>query len=228
MASITFIAHLLRGKEEVTLTEKGYFQRYHGKWLYRSGQLTQGQLTPEPLKQLPLAYYGEGILHQKSLPIDAITEEVKQLTKEMIETMDASGGIGLAAPQVHHLIQLFIIRTPLKSSGDHLELGEVEVFINPKISTPSKETWKASEGCLSIPTIYSDVIRPWEIKIEYTNLAGERIQKRAKGWEARIILHENDHLSGVLFIDRLKPKERRRLEPSLQRLKKRLRNDSFL
>ncbi len=78
-------------------------------------------------------------------PILHITDDVRKLVEEMIETMDVCNGIGLAAPQVHRSIKLFIIRKPVEV--DKVEFREVKVFINPKVSLPSAETWKKSEGC---------------------------------------------------------------------------------
>ena len=75
----------------------------------------------------------------------------------MVETMDACDGIGLAAPQVHQSIRLFIIRVPEELENGTIQCGEINVFINPVLTLPSSETWKTSEGCLSIPTIHSDV-----------------------------------------------------------------------
>jgi peptide deformylase len=178
-------------------------------------------VTTGQLRLLPLAYYGEPILIKQADPINEITDDIKKLIEEMVETMDACDGIGLAAPQIHHSIRLFVIRTPIESDGK-LEAGEVQVFINPKLSLPSEETWKASEGCLSIPTIRALVERPKEITIEYTSIDGSTIKKSVSGWEARVIMHEHDHIEGILFIDRLEETERSKLTPLLQNLEKRI------
>ncbi|HAB98352.1 MAG TPA: peptide deformylase [Parachlamydiales bacterium] len=171
---------------------------------------------------LPLAYYGDVVLREKAEPISEITHELKKLVEEMIETMDACEGIGLAAPQVHHSIRLFVMRKPLETESDRVELGEVKVFINPKLSEFSEETWEAPEGCLSIPTLRASVKRPKEITVEYMSLDGKIYKERYAGWEAKVILHENDHLEGILFIDRLDPKQQERLKPFLQNLEKRV------
>ena len=143
--------------------------------------------------------------------------------------MDACNGIGLAAPQIHHSIRLFVIRAPIVTEKDKFEPGgEVKVFINPKISSPGAETWKASEGCLSIPTIRADVERPKEITVEFTDLEGNTNTEQFSGWEAKVILHENDHINGVLFIDHLDEEERSKLDPFLQNLKKRIHDGTEL
>lgn len=226
VATVTFTAHLSQDTRDATFTERSYFEKKGNQWLYRGGQLTQGHepnlVTTGQLRLLPLAYYGDPILTKKADPIIEITDDIRKLVEEMIETMDACNGIGLAAPQIHHSIRLFVIRTPIETEQDKFEPGEVKVFINPTLSLPSSETWKESEGCLSIPTIRSLVERPKEITVEYTSLDGGLIEKRFSGWEARVIMHENDHIEGILFIDRLDKEERMQLTPFLQNLEKRV------
>lgn len=231
-ATVTFVAHLIQDKKDVSFTEKSYFEKVKGKWLYRSGQLSQGRapnlMTTGQLRLLPLAYYGHPILRRVADPILHITDDVRKLVEEMIETMDACDGIGLAAPQIHHSIKLFIIRKPVEVEAGKVEFREVKVFINPKVSLPSAETWKESEGCLSIPTIHGDVERPKEITIEYSDLEGNSVQERVSGWEARVIMHENDHINGVLFIDHLDEETKKNLEPFLQNLHNRVHDGTEL
>lgn len=226
LATVVFTAYLLQDGQDATYTEKSYFEKIRGRWLYRGGQLESGHIptlvTTKELRLLPLAYYGDPVLRRKADVIDHVTDDIKKLVEEMIETMDASDGVGLAAPQVHHSIRLFVIRTPIETGEDNFDLGEVKVFINPKLSLPSKETWKAGEGCLSIPGIRMDVERPKEITVEYTTLDGKLLKHRFSGWEARVIMHENDHINGVFFVDRLSSKERSELAPFLQGLEKRM------
>jgi len=232
MASVTFIAHIMQGKKDVTFTEKSYFEKVRGKWFYRSGQLIEGKdpnlMTVGQMRILPLSYYGDPILRKVAEPVSSITESTLQLVEEMIETMDACDGLGLAAPQVHYSIQLFVIRTPIEDEVGDVDLGDPMVFINPKITEHSEETWAVSEGCLSIPSIHADVTRSKEITVEYTNLKGERIKERCSGWKARVILHEYDHIQGVLFIDHLPKEERQSLEPFLKRLHHRIHDGSEL
>ena len=96
------------------------------------------------------------------------------------------------------------------------------MFINPHLSLPSEESWKAAEGCLSIPMIRSIVERPKEITVEYTTIEGKKIKERVSGWTARVIMHENDHLNGILFIDRLEKEEQLKLVPILENLERRM------
>lgn len=231
-ATVTFTAHLVQDEKDVSFTEKSYFEKIHGKWLYQRGQLAEGKapnlLTTETLRILPLAYYGHPILRKIGEQVSEITDDVRTLIEEMIETMDAYDGIGLAAPQVHHSIQLFIIRKPIENKKGKVGMGEIKVFINAKLSSPSKETWEASEGCLSIPTIRGEVKRPKQINVEYTNLQGERIKERVNGWEARVVMHEYDHTQGILFIDHLEESEKERLKPFLEHLKNRIHDGTEL
>lgn len=226
LATVVFTAHISQNNQDASFTEKSYFEKINGRWLYRAGQIVQGHapnmVTTSQLRLLPLAYYGDPILRKVADPIAEITDDTRKLVEEMIETMDACNGVGLAAPQVHHSIKLFVIHVPIETENDNYELGDVKVFINPKLSLPSQETWKAPEACLSIPTIRAEVERPKEITIEYTTLDGNTITERFSGWAAKVIMHENDHIDGILFIDRLAPSEQSKLLPILQNLEKRI------
>jgi len=232
IASVTFVAHIMQGKTDVTFTEKSYFEKIKGKWLYRSGQLIEGRepnlMTVGQIRILPLAYYGNPILRKVGEPLTEITDATRTLVEEMIETMDACDGLGLAAPQVHYSIQLFVIRTPIEDAAGDVELGKPVVFINPKVTEHSEETWEVSEGCLSIPSVHANVRRSKEITVEYTNLQGKRVTERCTGWKARVILHEYDHIQGILFIDHLSKEKRDALEPFLKRLHQRIHDGTEL
>lgn len=226
LATVTFTVFISQGGKDVTFTEKSFFEKRKGKWLYLRGRGEQGH-HPElaasiPNQPLPLAYYGAPVLTEVAKPIAEITPEIKKLVEEMITTMYASPGMGLAAPQVHQSLRLFIAQPPIEVAPGKFENGELEVFINAQVSDPSSDTWENEEGCLSIPTIRASVSRPKEITIEYTNLKGEQINKRVSGWEARVILHEYDHIEGILFTQRLSKKERQLLDLRLRQLKKRI------
>lgn len=225
LATVTFTAHISQNDRDATFTERSYFEKSKGRWMYRGGQLTEGHapnlVTTGQLRLLPLAYYGDAILRRKAESIAEITDDIKKLAEEMIETMEASNGSGLAAPQIHHSIRLFVVRTPVEKEG-RFDYGEPMVFINPELSNPSEETSKTSEGCLSIPTIRGDVERPVEVTIEYTTLDGENVKRRCTGWEARVVQHEYDHIEGILYIDRLDPQEKAMLAPILQKIEKRI------
>lgn len=226
LAIVTFTAHVSQGDRDTTFTERSFFEKINNRWFYRGGQLAQGYapniFTTSQLRLLPLAYYGDPILRKKTEAITEITSDIKKLIEEMVETMDACDGMGLAAPQIHHSIKLFVIRTPIEIDHDKFDLGEVRVFINPILSLHSEETWKVSEACLSIPTLSGLVERPKEVTVEYTSLEGKLIKERVSGWQARVIMHENDHIEGILFIDRLDQEERAKLMPFLENLETRI------
>ncbi|MBA3815177.1 MAG: peptide deformylase [Parachlamydiaceae bacterium] len=229
LAAVTFTAYLSQDNRDATFTERSYFEKIDNHWFYRNGHLAQGYapklVNTGPLKVLPFAYYGDSILTKKAESIIEITSDIQKLVEEMIETLNACDGIGLAAPQVHHSLRLFIIKTPIETEQNKIETSEIKVFINPKLSLLSNETWKASEGCLSIPTIRASIERPKEITVEYTSIDGKLIKTGFSGWEARVIMHENDHIDGVLFIDRLDTEERLKLTPLLKILEKRMSNN---
>lgn len=171
---------------------------------------------------LKLTYYGNPILRKKAAQIDVITDEIRALAENLVETMHSTkNGIGLAAPQVGHSVAIFVVQFPDQNNEEEKYVpGPIEFFINPKLLEVSDETWMHSEGCLSIPGLYRPVERPLKIKIQSMNLNGEIQLREYEGFEARMILHENDHLNGVLFIDRLEPKMRKSIENELRAIKK--------
>ncbi len=169
---------------------------------------------------LPLCFYGNPILRKKAEPIVEITDEIRHLAQEMVETMDSNNGIGLAAPQIGHSIRLFVLRRYLHATDDKWILSaDPVVYINPKIVSHSTEIWITDEGCLSIPKIYLPVERPIKIKVESIRLDGTHVIEELEGMNARVILHENDHINGVLFIDRVEKKFLHDVEDKLRALK---------
>jgi peptide deformylase len=131
-------------------------------------------------------------LRQKTKKIAKITPEIKQLILDMETTMEKNQGVGLAAPQVGHSICLCIIKT---------EKG-ILTLINPKIIWKSLLKDTEEEGCLSCPQIFGLVKRSKAIKVKALNQAGEPVKFKAKGFLARVIQHEVDHLDGVLIVDK--------------------------
>lgn len=178
--------------------------------------------------KLSLAYYGDAILRKKAAQIEMINDEIRELVENMIDTMIATKGIGLAAPQVNHSLALFIacfIDSDTDSDMDddsdqEIERSKIKVFINPKIDNYSQKMTKYSEGCLSIPRLYKDIERPFKVTITALDLEGNVFTEEFDDFNAHIVLHENDHLNGVLFIDRLSIKERKLIEPHLREIKK--------
>lgn len=169
---------------------------------------------------LKLTYYGNPVLRTKAKPVEKIDEEVLELIKGMEEMRQLHKGIGISAPQVNSLLRIFIVKAPIQKGEDEWIEGPTHVFINPVLSEPSEEAWEREEGCLSIPKLYGPVVRPLSITVEYLDIEGKPLKNTFHGWEARVIMHENDHLNGVLFIDRLPKDERKRAEPILKEIKK--------
>jgi peptide deformylase len=170
--------------------------------------------------QLPLAYYGNPILRKKCAQILEIDDALKQFIKDLEKTLIAHKGYGIAAPQVHRALAVFLTNMPAQNDAEKWVPGPTKCYINPKILEYSQEEWLREEACLSIPDLYGTVNRPLTIKIEATNLEGERFTEQLTGLEARAFMHENDHINGVLFIDRLRRKEREEIEPQLRQIKK--------
>ena len=147
------------------------------------------------------------ILRQKAKEVKEITAEIKQLVLDMIETLEANNGLGLAAPQVGQLLQIIIAKPePDKPSTTFLRkvvLGkEALILINPQIKKTSRKKEVMEEGCLSLPDISIPVERPNKITVQGLALNGQLIKIKAKGLLARIIQHEIDHLSGILIVDK--------------------------
>jgi peptide deformylase len=153
------------------------------------------KLKNPPLK---LHYLGDRVLRQPAKRITKIDDELRQLVREMLQTMYSEDGIGLAAPQVGINKQLIVIDCePDKPEAPPL------VLINPAIKQVSRELCLAQEGCLSIPKVFLDVKRPQEVEIAYKDEHGRPKTLKADGLLARCILHEMDHLNGVVFVDRV-------------------------
>jgi len=172
--------------------------------------------------KLQIIGYGHPVLRQKCAPVAQITDDIKQLVADMIETMDAADGVGIAAPQVGRAIRLFVLRSYIQKENGELELSDPIVYINPKLTGPSAEMVEEVEGCLSIPGLRLKVARPFSINIEATDLDGNIFQEQLEGYNARVRMHENDHINGVLFTDRVDPLTKKKIEPILKGLKKKL------
>jgi peptide deformylase len=166
-----------------------------------------------------MRYYGDPILRQAAKPVEEITDEIRAICHNMVETMLHCEGIGLAAPQVGYLLRIFVSNVAYEDEKGEVHLGEPKIYINPALTNPSETLAERSEGCLSIPKLYAPVARPLTIDLEATDLEGNQFHEQCYGYQARNRMHENDHLNGVLFIDRIKGKRRTELEPALRRIK---------
>lgn len=142
---------------------------------------------------------GDPVLRKKAPKVREITEETKQLLDDMVETMIHAPGIGLAAPQVGHCTRCIVVRDRADDEGE-----KVYKLVNPRVLSKEGEQW-AYEGCLSLPTLQAEVGRPMRIVVSGLDENGEPVRVEAEGLLARALLHEIDHLDGILFIDRADP-----------------------
>ncbi len=162
---------------------------------------------------LEIVKYGDPVLRKKAEPITAITDDIVQLAEDMLETMYAAPGVGLAGPQVGKSLQICVIdvvpdgkRTPI-------------VLINPKVLY-GEDKVELEEGCLSFPKIYEKVKRWNKIQVEYTDLKGKINRVEVEGFLAKAFQHEIDHLNGKVFIDYLPDWKRKLVEKEIRRRKK--------
>jgi peptide deformylase len=177
---------------------------------------------------LPIVAYGAPILRMVSRDIDKDYPGLDKFIEDMWETMYASNGVGLAAPQVNKDIRLFVVDSSQifqnqeeEDKGKYPdEPGIKKVFINARIKSLNGSEWVYNEGCLSIPKIREDISRNEEITIEYFDENFEKHSDTFNGLTARIILHEYDHLEGKLFIDYLKPLKRKLMKGKLDDISK--------
>ncbi|MDJ0682423.1 MAG: peptide deformylase [Xenococcaceae cyanobacterium MO_167.B52] len=147
---------------------------------------------------LDIHYLGDRVLRQPAKRIAKVDDSIRQLVKDMLQTMYSADGIGLAAPQVGVNKQLIVIDCePDKPENPPL------VLINPKITRYSSQTCNSDEGCLSIPGVYLEVNRPEAIEVSFKDEQGKPRKLQTAGLLARVIQHEMDHLHGVMFVDRV-------------------------
>ncbi len=172
------------------------------------------------MSKLLVRKYEDSVLRKQALPIEAITPEIEKLGRDMIETMILHKGVGLAGPQVGVLLRIFVIQDERVNEVGEWVVSEPEIIINPVLSKPSQEKEVMQEGCLSLPGLHIDVVRPRTIHIRYQNIKGEWVEELVTDFRARVMMHENDHLNGVLTIDRMDKKERKKVEPLLQAIDK--------
>ncbi|MFT3934262.1 MAG: peptide deformylase [Chitinophagaceae bacterium] len=177
---------------------------------------------------LPIVAYGAPVLRTVAKDIDSNYPGLSKLIEDMWETMYASNGVGLAAPQINKDIRLFIIDSEQIFANQEDEdrgvypddPGTKQVFINAHVVAMGGKEWAYNEGCLSIPKIREDVMRPGEVTVEYMDENFQPHTKTFNGITGRIIQHEYDHIEGKLFIDYLKPLKRKLLKGKLDDISK--------
>ena len=176
---------------------------------------------------LPVLKYGDPVLRQNGARVPGITPAIRQLIDDMLETMYAAAGVGLAAQQVGYALQLTVLDvrearerpSTLELDGKPADLAAFMplVLLNPVV-TPFGAEVTGPEGCLSFPEIYADIVRPESAHVVAMNRRGEPIEFRCGGLLARAVQHESDHLHGILFIDRMTATTKKELKPQLDEL----------
>ncbi|GHB99055.1 peptide deformylase [Cerasicoccus arenae] len=179
---------------------------------------------------LRVTQYGEPILREKGASVTEFNDKLKQFARDMLETMYDEEGIGLAAQQVDVAKQIFVMDLQLgdrpiefhyeiDGKSPPLELIMPLVVVNPQIVTREPSA-PYEEGCLSFPSIRGEVVRDTVVEMQYQDLEGASHTIVCDGLFARVILHENDHLQGVLFIDHMTPLTLRPLQTKIKKLKR--------
>ena len=149
----------------------------------------------------PIVVYGDPVLKKVAVEIEKGSIDVKKLAEDMFETMYAANGVGLAAPQIGKSIRMFVIDGEAFNKEELV--GFKKVFVNPEIIKEEGEEWAYEEGCLSIPGLRYDVIRPSIVTVKYLDENWKEHTETYDGLKARVFQHEFDHIEGILFVDYL-------------------------
>ena len=175
-----------------------------------------------------MCYYGNPVLRKKCIEVTDINDpHIQKVIKDLKEVCRAHNGSGLAANQIGYDVRIFVndLSEKVDSEGYPFTLEESEVYINPVIKKISKRKFIRNEGCLSLPGVSAEVERPYEIVVEYLNEKGEKIVAKERKWRAKCIMHEVDHLDGVLYIDHISDQDKKRMEPALVALESKTKKD---
>ncbi len=161
------------------------------------------------------------LLKLVSKPVETVDDSLRALMDDMLETMYAAPGIGLAAIQIGEPVRVIVMDLQEKPEGVDPEAEGFKApryFVNPEIIWKSEDLVPYEEGCLSVPEIYDEVARPAKVRLRYLNYQGEQVEEDADGLFATCIQHEMDHLEGVLFIDHLSKLKRDRAVTKVKKL----------
>jgi len=176
---------------------------------------------------LPIVAYGSPILRKIGKEIDKDFPNLEIFINNMLETMDNSYGVGLAAPQVGKAIRLFVVDTTPFAEDEKLSQEEAEkldgfrkIFINAKIIKEEGEEWVFNEGCLSVPDVREDVVRKSLVTLEYYDENWKKHTETFDGLRARVIQHEYDHIEGIVFTDHLSSLKKRLIKGRLGKISK--------
>ncbi|WP_226391102.1 peptide deformylase [Penaeicola halotolerans] len=166
----------------------------------------------------PIVAYGDPILKKLAVDIEEGHPDLKPLIADMFETMDHANGVGLAAPQINKGIRLFVIDSTLMEEKP--EDGIRKAFINPVLLDEYGDDFSFEEGCLSIPDVRADIIRPDKLTLQYYDENWQLKEEEFSEMTARVIQHEYDHLEGILFIDYLNGLKKRMIKSKLMNISK--------
>ncbi len=166
---------------------------------------------PVDVDDLTITCYPDPVLRRKARPVDQITDEVRLVARRMVELMHEANGVGLAAPQVGLDWRMFVTCV-------NRDPADVQVYLNPTLSSPSREQEDFEEGCLSLPNVNAPIRRPRAITLDATDLRGNHVTFRSDELPARVWQHEFDHLDGVLIIDRMSQIDRMTCRDTLKQL----------
>ena len=164
----------------------------------------------------PILIHPDPRLRKACEPVPKVTDEIRALAEDMLQTMYDAPGVGLAAPQVGVLKRVLVMDCVKDPEAEPRPL----VLLNPEVTWTSDETNTYEEGCLSIPEQYADVTRPAEVRVRWTDLDGHRQEEQFGGLWATCVQHEIDHLNGKLFIDYLGPLKRQMITRKMEKLKR--------
>lgn len=169
--------------------------------------------------------YGDPVLREKAKPIAHVDADIKSLAADMIDTMRAAEGVGLAAQQIGETRAICVISVPedldrdAEGNRQHPHLDMPLVIMNPQIEKPSKVVDSREEGCLSFPNIRGNISRPVEITLKFTGIDGRQRVEKLNDFAARVVQHEVDHLNGILFIDKMSPAKKFALKRKIAAIK---------
>ena len=175
-----------------------------------------------------LTKFGEPVLKKKAAEVEVFDESLKELASDLVDTLYEENGLGLAAPQIDSSKRVFAIDMPCEFTIDGkslpLDIAMPLIAVNPEVEEIGDYVEIAEEGCLSFPGIFAEVERSAEVMLTYQDTDGAKHVLVCSGLFARCVQHENDHLDGVCFVDRLTPRQLFKIEPKLKKLRRQTRD----
>ncbi|NVK85816.1 MAG: peptide deformylase [Cytophagia bacterium] len=168
----------------------------------------------------PILAYGDNILRKEAQDFHKDSQDLTELVENMFETMYSANGVGLAAPQIGLSHRIFVIDSTQMGEEEQQEKGVKRAFINPEILDEYGNEWTFEEGCLSIPDVHADILRPEKLTIHYYDELWNEHEEEFDDLTARVIQHEYDHLDGVLFTDYIKGLKKQMLRSKLVNISK--------